>query len=110
VSFDKIINERLRDYAQHDELLVLRKENEALAKRLDKLEGHRQKPEKQWYTVKDLASVMGKSEATVRKNFIQKDYIKADWRGKGYKIPADEFRRIEDSVHVNSGCWKLEVS
>lgn len=110
MSFDKIINERLRDYAQHDELLVLRKENEALAERIAKLEGQRQTPEKEWYTVKDLEPVMRKSGMTIRKNFIAEGKIEAQYIGGRYRIAAKEFRRIEDSVHVNSGCWKLEVS
>ena len=109
MSIDRMINERLKDYAPRDEVLALRRENEALAERIAKLEGQRQMPEKQWYTVKDVALLMGKSESLVRKKFICTHKINAVWQGKGYKISADEYRRVEESIHVNSGCWKLEM-
>ncbi|MDB4368476.1 hypothetical protein N9Z38_02995 [Mariniblastus sp.] len=108
VSFDKILDGRLINYVQRDELLGLRKENEVLSQRITKLEGQRLMPEKEWFTVKDLEPVMRKSESTIRKNFIATGKIKAQLIGGRYRIAAKEFKRIEDSVYVNGGCWKLE--
>ena len=110
MSIDRMIGERLRGYAQREELLVLQKENEALAERIAKLEGQRPMPEKEWYTVKELEPVMGISSSQIRKTFICKGKITASFKGKGYKVTADEFRRIEKSIHVNGGRWKLEGS
>jgi hypothetical protein len=109
MGFDEVISEKLRNYVQRGEVLVLKQENEVLSERLANLEGQRQMPKKEWYTVKDLEAVMGKSGNTIRKNFISEGKINAQFISGRYRIAADEFKRIEDSVYVNGGCWKLET-
>lgn len=109
MGFDEIIGEKLRNYVQRDEVLLLKQENEVLSQRLAKLEGQRQMPKKEWHTVKDLEAVMGRSGNTIRKNFISEGKINAQFIGGRYRIAAEEFERVEDSVYVNGGCWKLET-
>ena len=108
MSIDKMISEKLGSYVRRDEFLSMQKQNEALSKRLDELEGLRPMPSKEWYTVKDLEPVMDKSGSTIRTNFICTGKIDAQFIGGRYRIAAKEFKRIEVCVYVNGGCWKLE--
>ena len=78
------------------------KQSQATLKKESKSKSHnQQKPEKEWYTVKDLEPVMRKSGSTIRSKFIVPGKIEAQLIGGRYRIAAKEFRRIEDSVSEN---------
>ena len=83
---------------------------EELVKKVDLISdlNRREYVHKEFYSVKDLATLTGKTEDTVRKKYIKSNVINAHIpRGsKAYVIPRSEFERVKTIVKTY-GTWAL---
>lgn len=96
-----VLEKELSRKVNIEEFHSLKETVKSLEARIDQLlKEMRGEPEKEFYSVKDVAKLLSKAETTVRKNYIKPGIIKA-FRPAGSNqllIEKEEFDRVKDIV------------